>query len=89
MFRHLKRAFEHYFYKRLLSDHMENEGDLQWRNVAKSHWLASSAKARKVRPEVMKEEIWDVLEKEEFGYRHLQELDNLQLLEKSVIAKLR
>ena len=65
---------------------MENEGDIRWRSVAESNWLTSSAKARKVRPEVVKQEIWEILEREEFGYRHLQELDNLQLLEKSVMA---
>jgi len=67
---------------------METEGDLQWRNVAESHWQTGSARACKVRPEVVKQEIWEVLEKEEFAYRNLQELDNLQLLEKSVMAKL-
>lgn len=68
---------------------METEGQLQWRNVAANHWQTGSARTHKVRPEVVKQEIWDVLEKEEFAYRNLQELDNLQLLEKSVVAKLK
>ncbi|KAF2000105.1 hypothetical protein P154DRAFT_492683 [Amniculicola lignicola CBS 123094] len=49
--------------------------------VAKKHWL-NATKTPKVRPEVVKQELWDELEKVEFAYPSLLVLENLQLLER-------
>ncbi|MCJ1385979.1 hypothetical protein MMC17_009104 [Xylographa soralifera] len=61
---------------------MESSYEEQWRQLAEAQWSKPSAKVRKVRPEVVKTEIWDVLEKDGFAFRSLLILDNLQLLEK-------
>ncbi|PGH11437.1 hypothetical protein AJ80_07116 [Polytolypa hystricis UAMH7299] len=55
--------------------------DNQWVTLARTHWL-KSAKAPKAKPEVVKNEIWDVLEKEKFALRPLLILENLHVLEK-------
>ena len=39
-------------------------------------------KTRKVKPDVIKKEMWDVLENEGFQFRSLLILESLQLLEK-------
>ena len=39
----------------------------------------------KVKPDVVKKEIWDVLEREDFPHRSLLILENLQILERSAI----
>lgn len=57
------------------------ESDNHWAQLAKKHW-PKTAKSRKTNPEVIKKEIWDVLEKEAFHFRSLLILENLQLLEK-------
>ena len=67
---------------------MESSDEEQWKQLAEAQWSKSSAKVRKVRPEFVKSEIWDVLEKEDFAFRSLLILDNLQLLEKFVSAHL-
>ncbi|MCJ1472770.1 hypothetical protein MMC13_001419 [Lambiella insularis] len=61
---------------------MENENELHWNKLADDEWSRPSARARRVRNEVVKGEIWDVLEKEDFNFRSILILDNLQLLEK-------
>ena len=50
--------------------------------MAEKIWSKPSTKVRKVRGEVVKQEIWDVLEKDGFNLRSLVVLENLQLLEK-------
>lgn len=55
----------------------------QWTQVAEKHW-SKPVKSRKVKAEVVKKEIWNVLEQEEFQFRSLLVLENLQLLEKYV-----
>lgn len=59
--------------------------DLQDNNhyvrIAREHWLTPS-RPSKTRPEVLKEQIWDVLESEGFRFRSLLILENLQILEK-------
>jgi intron-binding protein aquarius len=52
--------------------------------LANKHWLKSTKKGAKVKvkPDVVKKEVWDVLEKDDFPYRCLLELENLQILEK-------
>ena len=66
---------------------MESEEELKWKRLADDHWLKDSPRARKVNPEVLKQDIWDVLEKADFVFRSLLILDNLQLLERSVCAR--
>ncbi|KAL8702096.1 MAG: hypothetical protein Q9224_000180 [Gallowayella concinna] len=56
------------------------EGENEWTQLARKHW-AKSVKTRKVKPDVIKKEVWDVLENEGFQYRSLLILENLQLLE--------
>jgi intron-binding protein aquarius len=51
--------------------------------LAKKHWLKSSKSTKvKVKPDVLKSEVWDVLEKEDFAFRLLLELENLQILDR-------
>ena len=56
-------------------------GENAFAQVARTNWLGA-AKAPKVRPEVLKKEIWDELEKVDFAYSSLLVLENLQLLER-------
>jgi intron-binding protein aquarius len=55
-----------------------------WAQVAQKHWLKKSGKATKVKvkPDVLKKEIWEVLEKGDFTYSSLLALENLQILER-------
>lgn len=57
-------------------DERENE----WAELARKHW-GSTVKSRKAKKEVVKNEIWDILENEGFPFRSLLILENLQLLE--------
>lgn len=57
------------------------EGENEWTQLARKHWN-KPVNSRKVKNEVIKNEIWDVLEKEGFPYRSQLILENLQLLEK-------
>lgn len=53
--------------------------------LAKTHWLKPTKKKAtkvKVKPEVLKNEIWDVLEKDDFAFKSLLALENLQILER-------
>ena len=69
-------------------DRRPTVADLQGENVfaqlAKKHWLKISKKATKVKvkADVLKTEIWDVLEQEDFAFKSLLVLENLQILEK-------
>lgn len=50
--------------------------------VARKHWLkATKAATPKVKNEVLKQNIWDVLEREGFPYKSLLLLESLQTLE--------
>jgi intron-binding protein aquarius len=65
------------------------QGDGHFALLAKQHWLKTSKKATKVKvkPEVVKKEIWDVLEREDFSYKSLLILENLQVLERSALCR--
>lgn len=54
-----------------------------WAQVAQKHWLKKSGRSTKVKvkPDVLKKEIWDVLEKDDFPYSGLLALENLQILD--------
>ena len=60
---------------------LELNGDSYWAVLGKKHWV-KPVKSRKVKNEVIKTELWDVLEQESFEYRSLLILESLQLLEK-------
>lgn len=60
---------------------MESEGSPSWAELAEKHWKSEASGASRVRTEVVKGQIWDVLEKNGFDNRDLTELENLQLLE--------
>ncbi len=59
----------------------ELEDDNRWTQLAQKHWV-KPLKSGKVKSEVIKNEIWDVLEEEDFLFRSLRLLENSQLLEK-------
>jgi intron-binding protein aquarius len=56
-------------------------GENHFAQVARKNWLAAK-KTPKVRPEVVKKELWDELESVDFAYSSLLVLENLQLLER-------
>lgn len=62
------------------------EGDNRWALLARKHWLKAT-KSKKVKLEVIKSELWDVLEAENFEFRSLLLLENLHLLEKYELLK--
>ncbi|KAF4584303.1 DEAD helicases superfamily protein (Aquarius) [Ophiocordyceps camponoti-floridani] len=55
----------------------------QFVQLARKHWLKTGKRAAKpkVKNEVLKQDIWDVLQKDGFQYRSLQLLESLQILE--------
>lgn len=55
----------------------------RWTQLAETHWLKPS-KRNKVTTQVIKSEIWDVLQNDGFEYKSLLALENLQILEKYV-----
>lgn len=61
------------------------EGESGFAQLAKQHWLKPSrSRAKvKVKNDVLKKEIWDVLEKDAFAYKSLLVLEGLQTLERS------
>jgi intron-binding protein aquarius len=62
----------------------ELEGESAFAQLAQKHWLKPSKRSAKVKVkhDVLKGEIWDVLEKEDFAFKSLLALENLQILEK-------
>ena len=59
-----------------------NPSTSRWQDLAEEEWTRPTTKVRKVRDDVIKVKIWDVLEKEEFDFSSLLALDNTRLLEK-------
>jgi intron-binding protein aquarius len=51
---------------------------------AKENWLKPTKKGSKVKvkQDLLKSEVWDVLQKENFAFQSLLVLENLQILEK-------
>jgi intron-binding protein aquarius len=60
------------------------QDDNPFAQLANKHWLKSTKKTTKakVKPDVVKKEIWDVIEKDNFPYKSLLVLENLQILER-------
>lgn len=60
------------------------EGESEFAQLAKQHWLKPSKKTAKVKVknDVLKRDIWDPLEKEKFPITSLLALESLQVLER-------
>lgn len=60
------------------------QGETAFAQLAKAHWLKLPKKGSKVKvkPDLIKTEIWDVLQQENFAFKSLLALENLQILEK-------
>ena len=61
---------------------MDGDQSERWVHLAEKEWAKETDKARRVRAEVLENELWGPLEKQHFDARSLQQLENLQLLEK-------
>ena len=61
---------------------MDDDQAERWARLAEREWARETEKVRRVRAEVLENEIWTPLEKQQFDPRSLQQLENLQLLEK-------
>lgn len=59
----------------------ELDDENHWILLARKHW-SESVELKKVKPGVIKKDIWDRLDNENFEFRSLVTLENLQLLEK-------
>ncbi|KAI1104656.1 P-loop containing nucleoside triphosphate hydrolase protein [Jackrogersella minutella] len=59
------------------------EGETEFAQLARKHWLKTTKRATrsKVKNDVLKRDIWDVLEKDNFPYKSLLVLEGLQTLE--------
>lgn len=64
----------------------ESQIESPFAQLAAKHWLKPSKKSSKVKvkPDVIKKEIWDILEQEDFSFRSLLTLENLHILEKYI-----
>ena len=62
----------------------EIDGENEFAQLAKQHWLKTKKRAAKVKVknDVLKNEIWDPLEKESFPIKSLLTLEGLQILER-------
>ena len=58
-------------------------GDNPFAQAAKKYWLGE--KPAKFKPEILKTEFYDALERDGFRFRSLLILENLQFLEKFVV----
>lgn len=63
----------------------EVEGQSEFANLARQHWLQETAKRPgkvNVKNDVLKRDLWDTLEKEDFPAKSLLVLEGLQVLER-------
>lgn len=60
------------------------EGQSEFATLARQHWLPRKPAEIKVNNDVLKREIWDTLEKENFPLKSLLVLEGLQALERYV-----
>jgi len=58
------------------------EGENSFATLARKLWLNKKTAKVKVKHDMLKTEIWDVLEKENFPFKSLLVLENLQILER-------
>ena len=61
---------------------LEGQQIARWRALADKHWLRTNTTPSKVKTDVIKNEIWDVLERDSFECSSLIALEGLQLLER-------
>ncbi|KAK5653132.1 hypothetical protein OQA88_9231 [Cercophora sp. LCS_1] len=61
----------------------DGEGESEFATLARQHWLKTTKRPAKikVKNDVLKREIWDTLEKEDFPLKSLLALESLQTLE--------
>lgn len=66
----------------------ELEGESGFATLARQHWLKTSKQPAKVKVknDVLKREIWDALERDNFPLKSLLVLEGLQTLERQVIV---
>ncbi|KAI1335173.1 hypothetical protein F5Y15DRAFT_399182 [Xylariaceae sp. FL0016] len=59
------------------------EGESEFAQLARQHWLKTTKRQTKVKikNDILKKDIWDRLEKDEFAYKSLLVLEGLQTLE--------
>lgn len=62
---------------------VENNELGHWEALAQKHWAKPLKSNKGVKPDLVRKEIWDVLEAESFEFRSLLQLEGLQLLERS------
>jgi intron-binding protein aquarius len=62
------------------------EGENEFATLARQHWLKTPRRTAKVKVknDVLKREIWDALEKENFPLKSILVLEGLQILERYV-----
>jgi intron-binding protein aquarius len=58
------------------------EGESSFATLARKLWLNKKTTKIKVKHDVLKTEIWEVLEQEDFPFKSLLVLENLQILER-------
>jgi intron-binding protein aquarius len=58
------------------------EEEHQFVQVARKHWLKSKSAKVKVKNDVVKQDLWDLLEREGFQYKSLLLLENVETLER-------
>lgn len=60
------------------------EGESEFAQLARKHWLKTTKKTTKVKVknDVLKKNLWDVLERDNFPYKSLLVLEGLQTLER-------
>ena len=60
------------------------EGESEFAQLARKHWLRPAKRTTKVKVknDVVKKSLWDVLERENFPYKSLLVLEGLQTLER-------
>lgn len=58
------------------------EGENEFATLARQHWLKAPNQTIKVKNDVLKREIWDTLEKENFPLKRILVLEGLQTLER-------
>jgi intron-binding protein aquarius len=60
------------------------EGESEFAQLARKHWLKATKRTTKVKVknDVVKKDLWDVLERDSFPYKSLLVLEGLQTLER-------
>lgn len=60
------------------------DGESGFAQLAKQHWLKGTKRGAKIKVKngVIKDDIWDALEKDGFAFKSLLALESLQILER-------